>query len=167
MISHIMPRSRSPESKINPQKYEASKILPIHSDNVIRCTILPKSQKIIRKVSSGYFWVIGIAIAIGIYIYGYGYNDFKTELQDNDWGNVDYNDGSYYKRELSFSENKIDYRFEAWIINTRIHEFNYKIIAPGVISADGDIYKIKIDDDVMEISPALTSADSSELWFKG
>ena len=71
--------------------------------------------------------------------------------------------------ELDFSKDKIEYNFisgYSWL-NSTIADYDYKIISPSKIKIKGKTYKIEFNEDktMMTITPALTSADSSEDWF--
>lgn len=102
------------------------------------------------------------------------FNIGKSNLENHllrDWSRVETgNSGTTYKVELDFSKDKIDYNFISSyaFLNSTITTFDYKIISPSKIKVKDKTYKIKFNDDKSSftITPALTSTDSSETWYK-
>ena len=109
-------------------------------------------------------------IVIYLVVFNIGKNNLENHLL-RDWSRVETGDsGTTYKVELDFSKDKIDYNFISSyaFLNSTITTFDYKIISPSKIKVKDKTYKIKFNDDKSSftITPALTSTDSSETWYK-
>lgn len=111
---------------------------------------------------------IVFALGVWIIISQISKSNLHKELM-RDWSRVESSGGSYYTLELDFSEDEIEYIFDSFFYDDTIATFDYKVISGNQIKIDArdTIYTIEFNDDktMMTITPALTSADSSENWF--
>lgn len=129
----------------------------------------PKSIKKIPKTI-----LIGIAavicvIVVAFIINGVNKANLKKELVKK-WYDVD---GSIIK-VLDIDEDKIEYRLEtgySWL-DTSLGTYEWKPISGNKIKIKRfndkyETYTIELNDDkdVLKISPAITSTDSSETWY--
>lgn len=116
---------------------------------------------------------IGCAIALigALYLGGIAFTD--SQLQNGTWSR--YEDG--ITLTLDFDESRVDYNAEAYMpfygpYEIDIADLEYRVIAPGTIQAHTDAWgswrtlSVSIEGDSLRFSPALTSSDASELWFK-
>lgn len=97
-----------------------------------------------------------------------GKANFKKQLM-RDWQSVEVEGTTYYTRELDFSDDEIEYNFDSFYVDDTIATYNYSVISRNKFKIDDEdtIYTVEFNDDktMMTITPALTSADSSENWF--
>lgn len=152
----------------------------IEKDSVFcgKCGKSIKENKATKKIDLSFikkklFIIPCVVIIVAFIIYLIIFNIGKSNLSSNllsDWYRVETRDsGSIYKLELDFSKDKIEYNFisgYSWL-NSTIADYDYKIISPSKIKIKDKTYKIEFNEDktMMTITPALTSADSSEDWF--
>lgn len=116
---------------------------------------------------------IGCAIALIGALYLGGTALTSSQLQSGTWSH--YADG--ITLTLDFDESHIDYSAETYMpfygpYEISIADFEYRVIAPGVIQAHTGVWSdwrtlsVSIEGDSLRFSPALTSTDASELWVK-
>lgn len=128
----------------------------------------------LSKIKNKSILIPCIIVICAIVIYLVVFNVGKSNLENHllrDWSRVETGDsGTTYKVELDFSKDKIDYNFISSyaFLNSTITTFDYKIISPSKIKVKDKTYKIKFNEDKSSftITPALTSTDSSETWYK-
>lgn len=124
------------------------------------------------KMPPGGIAVICVIVAIMAFYVG-GTASLGIDLQNRSWERTE--DG--FSLSLDFDGSTIDYSMEAYLPffgqhRQSIATLDYTVIAPGTIAAYLDswgqwrILSVSISGDTLRISPALTSGDSSELWFR-
>lgn len=100
-------------------------------------------------------------------------SNLKKELE-RDWYKVAGEEGSYILCVLDFSDDEIEYRLEtgyAWM-DTTVATYKYKVISGNKIKVlrygdEWETIMVDLNEDktVMEVSPALTSVDNTEIWI--
>lgn len=123
---------------------------------------------------------IGIAVAViaAVLITVFAVNaiqasNLKKQLQRG-WSRVEGDDGVYIECILDFSDDEITYRLEPgyrWMDMT-VATYDYKVISGNKIKVlrygDWETVKVEFNKDktMMTVTPALTSADREECWFR-
>lgn len=107
--------------------------------------------------------IIVLVIVLSIYISMHV--SFVKEFED-EWSRVESDGGSYYELVLEIDDGEIEYYFDSWLLDSKIATFEYTIMGPGMVVIDGQIINVKMEDDSMKLSPAITSPDKYEYWFK-
>lgn len=136
-----------------------------------KCNILSKPNKTARKkvlsIVISIFTIAVIVVTIIISINEIGKANLQNKLI-KDW--YRYSDGYYLI--LDFSKEKIEYKFYSTYYNTTIGTYYYKVISPDTIeiSMSGSSWSSKVSirfsgDNMMTMTPAITSSSSSEYWF--
>lgn len=115
----------------------------------------------------------GIVFVISTILGFVGKANLHNQLQ-RDWSRTEHSDSSYYTLVLDFDEDTIEYNFDStydWI-DTTIATYKYKVISSNKIEITRDsgitsVIEIEFNDDkdMLTMTPALTSVDSSENWF--
>lgn len=110
-----------------------------------------------------------IAAVIFLILHEIGKANLKKELL-RDWMDLD----DSIIKVLDFSDDKVEYRLEtgySWM-DTTIGKYDYKVVNSDTIKIKifGDkyeTYKIEFNDDrnMITVTPAITSIDSTEHWF--
>lgn len=174
-MSSITPSAvNSKKTSICPSEVnrKTTTIQPREANKYYKGTI-PKSisipTKTVSQTSSAGITIAVLAL-VGILVwYIYSYVAFTDELTRT-WERVEADDGTYYTLQLKISDDEIDYNFDAWLISSTIASYDYWCLAPGIIVVDQvygkEIIKISIEEDMMIMTPALTSTDDKEYWFK-
>ena len=158
----IEPITILPASNIN------SGIVPIETGKNMS-SIIPKTigGKVdnIKNQNTGLLigGIIVLVIVLSIYISMHV--SFVKEFED-EWSRVESDGGSYYELVLEIDDGEIEYYFDSWLFDSKIATFEYTIIGPGMVEIDGRIINVKMEDDSMKLSPAITSPDKYEYWFK-
>lgn len=117
-------------------------------------------------------FIVG-ALVIFPRLLGAGTNDTLTQ-GNGEWH--DYDNGIIRVLDFDKEDKTITYRLEvigySWL-DSDIATFDYKVVGPNKIKVkmkadDYRVYKLKFDDEkeYMTITPALTSTDSSESFYK-
>ncbi len=147
----------------------------INAANPAAAETISQTKKSILKSRTAKIIIAAVLIAaIAIFTWQLiGRNDLKAQLL-RDWERVQTtDDGTYYRLVLDFSDNKINYDFESgisWLDNT-LATFDYEVIAPNMIkTTTSDFTQIitvefSEDQSAMTMTPSMTGADSSEIWF--
>lgn len=125
-----------------------------------------------RKIGIGAVAIVAVLLVLLI-VNAVQVANLKKELL-RDWQTVEGEDGAYILCILDFSEDEIEYKLEtgyAWM-NMTVYTYEYKVIGGNKMKVkmyDGnwETVTVKFNEDktMMEVSPALTSADDEEQWF--
>jgi uncharacterized Zn finger protein (UPF0148 family) len=129
----------------------------------------PKTHKKVPKgVLAGIIVIVCVA-AIGFIVNGINQANLKKKLV-KEWYALD---GSIIK-VLDIDDDEMEYRLETgyqWM-NTSLGTYDWKPVSGNKIKIKqfGDKYKtytieLNEDKDMLKISPAITSTDSSETWY--
>jgi len=113
------------------------------------------------------------AMIYGVY-YTTGVNSLKSQLL-RDWSRIetsDTNSDVMFELMLDFDSDQYQYIFNGGFLYDVISTDTYRVISPNkIIVNEGTIYEsehtIEFDSDkeMMIVTPALTSTDSTEYWF--
>jgi len=148
---------------ILPQKIGArsSSIYPETIKQASVYTTTSQERSYVNKI------MIGVAIVVGCIavIYGTIYTNFIMQFED-EWSRVETVDGYYYDLILDIHGGKIDYIFDSMMVEDVIASYEYTVVAPGKVLINNRTIEVEIKDDMMIFTPALTSSDSKEYWFK-
>lgn len=118
--------------------------------------------------------IIGVGVLVAAFAAYFGGIAFTSnQLQNGTW----YRTSDSIILALDFDGSNIDYDAEMYLPflgnqTVDIADLDYRVIAPGVIqthlSAWGEwrTISVSIEGDVLTMSPALTSSDADEYWFR-
>ena len=163
----IYPRSINGKSDVmNPSRNRTSSIMP--SDiRIGNCSIMPNivRGKNVTFPNGMILGIWGLIVLLILFIYIYSCCSFANQFE-RDWSRVEEKSGSYYELKLCVSNGKIEYKFDSWLINTSLNTYSYNIVMPGKVIIDGKMVDVEIKDDMMILSPSITSADAKEYWIK-
>lgn len=158
-------------SHIYTRKNVKSNIMPVKSGQ-IHSTILPSKieRRTIKSPPIQAVVTLGIFLMIAIWGVGYSQVRFKEKFEGK-WERIEDDNGNFYELDLEIDDGKIDYSMDSWLLDSNIAIINYKIVFAGKVKIGYDekdykLYSVKIDDDRMEIIPALTSSEEHEYWYK-
>lgn len=113
--------------------------------------------------------LVGVCILLGVQ--SAQKNKLHEELMRG-WSRVEEGDsGTYFRLELDFDEDSVDYNFYSGIawLDTTLATFDYKVISGNKIKLlDYDrVFEIEFNEEhtCFQITPSLTDANSSEFWY--
>lgn len=126
--------------------------------------------------------IIAVMCAICCIVY-IGYNEYHkmqqidhlyTLLTSRNWERIEQseNGDSYYRLQLDFSDNDVDYNFKSFYLSEKISTYDYQILNGKTIIFTSDygyeqeiIVTFNDEETMMTFTPALTSSENEENWF--
>jgi hypothetical protein len=158
-----------------PPNHNPSSSVPIDIMNEQSNTFFATNPK--PKTNNGLVILI-VLLLFGAMIYGVfyttGVNSLKSQLL-RDWSRIetsDTNSDVMFELMLDFDSDQYQYIFNGGFLYDVISTDTYRVISPNkIIVNEGTIYEsehtIEFDSDkeMMIVTPALTSTDSTEYWF--
>ena len=126
-----------------------------------------------RKRNKVIFALLAVIVAVILAIVAVNYYKdemAKDQLQSQllrDWERVESGESIIYTLELDFSDGTIDYNFVYYGDEDLIETMSYEVISGNKIKIDGIVHEISFSEDkeMMIVSPAITSPDTTEYWF--
>lgn len=121
---------------------------------------------------------IALCVVVGIAFMIFAFNFMQTisvrNALQSEWRTWDLEEHDYKSVVLEFDGDDIEYRFVSdyyYLNNYVIYSGKFKVVSPHKIKIDRfgygyTTYEIDMNDGNFVIKPALTSSDSSEIWFK-
>ena len=120
-------------SKCGTQLPEDSDFCTNCGSKILKETVVtqPKTKTAVAGKKKALAIIIAFSVAIlGVWflIAEIGKTNLKKELM-RDWETVEVDDGTYYKLELNFSDDEIEYNFKSSYIASTIATYEYTVIS--------------------------------------
>ena len=144
---------------------------PVQSSDYLEPESAPKRKKtlLIAICAVAAACLVGVCILLGVQ------SAQKSKLHEEllrGWSRVEEGDsGTYFRLELDFGEDSVDYNFYSGIawLDTTLATFDYKVVSGNKIKIiDYDkVFEIEFNEDrtCFQITPSLTDTKSSEFWY--